>query len=170
MPTPDTTKYWIGSDYHLYHYKIIQYGRPEDYQEKLIKGLDVIDKKDVFINLGDICIGRDTEANEFFYNDVYGKHILVRGNHDNKSLTFYNKYWDFVCDEFMLRWHGKNILFSHLPIEKREGIDFNIHGHFHTMKREERLAEYPWYDDKYHKLISMEDLDYKPILLSSLIK
>lgn len=167
------------SDTHFHHKKIIQYGRPENFEELLMSGLEEIQQDDLMIHLGDVCIGGDEEWNKFLYNDVYGKHILVRGNHDHKSLTFYAKYWDFTCDEFILRWHGFNLLFSHEPRPKRDGIDFNIHGHLHSKERFNRRFEdgvvieneFSFdYDSQYHKLVSMEKSNYRPVLLRELIK
>lgn len=164
------------ADSHLFHNKIIEYGRHPDYQAKILKALSVIKENDVLIHLGDVCIGRDAEANQIF-KDLKCRKILVLGNHDGKSLTFYYKYWDFVCDTFTLRYFGKRLLFSHRPQLVSEEYDLNIHGHLHSMMRKDngtgidRILEMGFpYDKKYHKLVSMEDNDYKPYLLSSLVK
>jgi calcineurin-like phosphoesterase family protein len=164
------TQIIIVSDTHFNHKKIISYGRVEDYEKQLKKNLKKFYKSDCFlIHLGDVCIGKDDDSNKFF-KDLKINRVLVRGNHDEKSLTFYSKYWNMVCDELVIESYGKRILFSHAPLEKRDGIDLNIHGHLHTMERSDRVSAYPFYDDKYHKLISMEYLNYKPVLLKDFIK
>jgi len=125
--------------------------------------------KSVLIHLGDICIGKDEENNKWFRDNTGLKTILIKGNHDQKTNTFYNKYWSTVCDCFVLEYHDKMILFSHKPMPRIDGIDYNIHGHLHTMKRDDRLNEYPWYDTNYNKLVSMEELNYKIINLSNFL-
>lgn len=163
-------QYYIISDTHLSHKKMIVHGRPENFEDLIKQSVIDIPLYSVTIHIGDICIGNDKENNCFFYHNTGLKTILVKGNHDNKSDTFYNNYWGMVCEEFVLEHRGKRILFSHEPKQKRDGIDLNIHGHLHTMEREDRLKEYPWYDESYHKLVSMEYQSYKPINLNDLIK
>lgn len=168
----------IFSDPHLFHRKMIQWGRPEDYEERIKKNLkDYLGKNDVVICLGDICMSNDVDANnEFMKLFITNQSMLVRGNHDRKSLTFYHKYWNNVVDEFVLEYHGKRILFSHEPKPKRDDIDINIHGHLHTLSRKtsegiDRTEALGFnYDKSYHYLISMEDNNYKPYILKSIIK
>jgi calcineurin-like phosphoesterase family protein len=168
---------WICSDTHLSHGNIIKYGRPENFEELIKKSLNNVEDDDILIHLGDICVGKDVDNNQFFAN-IKGKHILVRGNHDGKTPSFYLRYWDFVCEEVVMKYHGKIILFSHKPKAKRDGIDFNIHGHLHEPGRFNRRVslekelrdEFDFdYDDKYHKLISMEELNYNLISLDKII-
>lgn len=162
-------QYYIFSDTHLSHKKMVTYGRPENFEDLIKESVSKLDLNAVLIHLGDICIGHDEDNNKWFYDNTGLKTILVKGNHDNKTNTFYNKYWGMVCDEFVLKTHNKVILFSHAPQPKRDGIDINIHGHLHTMEREDRIKAYPWYDESYHKLVSMEYQNYKPINLNDLI-
>jgi calcineurin-like phosphoesterase family protein len=91
--------------------------------------------------------------------ELPGRKILVLGNHDHKSPQYYMKHgFDFACYEFTWR----NYLFTHHPIQDTRG-KINIHGHFHTMPK--NMEDYPWYDKKIHKLISMPDNNYQPIKL-----
>lgn len=163
-------QYLITSDTHLGHHKIIEYGRPMNYMERIYKWFGILKSDDVLIHLWDFCIGRDAHWHEEF-KAVDCKKILVRGNHDHKSITWYmNNGWDFVCDGFNLRYGSKNILFTHKPKCKSESFDLNIHGHFHTMERPERIAEFKCeYDTNYHKLISLEKNNYQLTNLQSLI-
>ena len=159
----------ITSDTHFGHKRIIDYGRDADFENKILESFKELTSDDILIHLGDVCIGQDARFNELF-KSLPCKCVLVKGNHDGKTLTFYSKYWDFVCDEFMLRFHGLNILFSHKPRKKRSNIDLNIHGHLHVLDRFNNRTEDGVvvddefgfeYDLKYHKLISLEANDYK---------
>ena len=71
------------------------------------------------MNLGDICIGKDEEWHLRLMDATSGfkRKILVRGNHDNKSYSWYYDHgWDFVCETMRMRFRGKEIVFSHMPI------------------------------------------------------
>ena len=138
--------------------------RPKDFQHKIYMGLQNINKNDVLIHLGDICIGDDSPNNLFLTSSVDCKKILVRGNHDNKSDSWYYEHgWDFVCDLFVLKKFGKRIVFSHEPIPQH-GADLNIHGHWHDNDHRIEPDFYHWYGDK-HRLLALEHTNYKPVEL-----
>ncbi len=163
-------RYWILTDTHLGHAKMLEYeSRPANFEEKIFKGLSVIGKDDVLIHLGDICIGSDAEWNMYLYTAVNPdtKRILVRGNHDNKSDTWYYDHgWDFVCDSLTMNKYGKRILFSHIPQKDVGQYDINIHGHCHSKKR--KIEFEPDMSDK-QKLLAIELTNYKPVLLRTFI-
>lgn len=135
-------KYYITTDTHFGHNMLVENKhRDYGYEEIILNNIEKI-KGDVFIHLGDICIGNDLFWNKRFIEIVkknFKKVILVRGNHDNKSYNwYYNLGWDFVCETMRLRFHGKEILFSHLPILIEDSkytlyhkVDYNLHGHMH---------------------------------------
>ncbi len=88
--------------------------------------------------------------------------------------------WDWVGNSFSDTYFGKKILFSHTPLEAGEN-DLMIHGHFHNNLH--RLLEKQWVtpDEEErnkkdlanltskHKLLAIEDTNYQPVLLESLI-
>lgn len=161
-------KIWITADTHFNHKKIIEYGRVENY-EQLIKEnlLKFVKKDDLLIHLGDVCIGKDKESNNWFKENLGCKTYLVLGNHDNKTLTWYlNNGWDSVVDTFFLKTHDQKILFSHEPIHITEDIDVNYHGHLHSTSRDSYKDKYHFIDAR-HKLVSLEDNNYLPIELKT---
>lgn len=162
---------YISSDFHFNHQMLVDKGyRPCNYDSLLWKELFNLPKDSLLINLGDVCIGNDLEIhnNLALKNNI--KKILVKGNHDNKSTHWYlNHGWDFVCEQFQDTYFGKKIVFSHVPV-KDYGFDLNIHGHFHTTSREEYIKEYNEILSNKHKLVSLEELNYKPISLETLLK
>lgn len=169
---------WITTDTHFGHRNMEIYcKRPHDFENRISKGLfNACKFGDILIHLGDVCIGKD----EYWHNSciipLNCKKWLIRGNHDKKSNTWYLSHgWDFVGEEFVLRYGNKNILFSHEPLPKRENIDVNIHGHIHNhlerLLNKEFVVEHEqernanWlndYDKNYHKLISLEETNYQP--------
>ena len=165
-------KIYLITDTHFNHKKLIEYGRPEDFDDLLYKGLKELPLDCLLIHLGDICIGND-EAVHRHINQATGsliKKILVRGNHDKKSNNWYLEHgWDFVCEQFSDTYFGKKILFSHIPVAWDGYYDLNIHGHFHDSDHRRHEKELMAIKNGYQKLLALEYTDYKPILLEKFI-
>jgi len=130
---------YLTTDTHFGHKKIIEYGRPKNYGERIVHGFNAIKEGDTLIHLGDICIGQD-EFWSYIFRALPCNRILVRGNHDHKSAEWYLTHgWHSVCDSFQMIYEGKNIVFSHCPVTPDywfnkthyDRYDFNIHGHLH---------------------------------------
>ena len=164
--------YWLISDTHFNHEKLTEWGgRSGDWQEQLWKGLKEIPEGDTLVHLGDICIGNDREIHTKLENaTLHLKNIiLVRGNHDKASLTFYNERWSFVCDGLELLYMGHYLHLTHRPARPQGNTTWNIHGHTHgNHHRSEEYLEY--YSPQYHIDISPELVGYKPIRLDTLLK
>lgn len=159
-------KYYLISDTHLGHTKLIEWGRDAMFETKIKTGLNVISPEDVLIHMGDVCIGNDEVNNKIFTN-LPCKKVLVKGNHDNKSNAWYQKVgWDFVCERFDLKLFGKNIVFTHIPTLIMED-EINIHGHTHG--NDHREAEYKQYYTERHIDISPELVGFVPLSLEKLI-
>lgn len=126
-------KIYIVSDTHLNHKIALEKGWVT---EKKINSffkqrLQIISPSNILIHLGDVSLGDDLIAHKSITNENMNC-ILVRGNHDNKSLQWYlDAGWNFVCDRFSLHMYGYEIIFSHVP--KRHGAinQINICGHMH---------------------------------------
>lgn len=161
-------KFYIISDTHFNHDNIIKFcGRPEDHEKKLFKGMSAIREEDCIIHLGDICIGNDLEVHEKFIKPLKCKKILVAGNHDSKSLSWYMEHgWDFACNEFRMSYGGKKLVFSHIPIAWDGLWELCIHGHLHNLaRRNESGAPLVWF-----RLYAPEQRNYLPVELNNLIQ
>lgn len=161
-------KYYLITDTHFGHQKLIEKGyRPADFEKQIINGIDrTIDHTHTLIHLGDVCMGNDRINNKKL--DYFFKKILVRGNHDHKSDSwYYDQGWDFVCDQFTLKKFSKTIVFSHEPLKEFEG-DINIHGHWHDNDHRKEPDFERWYG-KRHKLLAMELTNYQPVELHKFI-
>jgi calcineurin-like phosphoesterase family protein len=162
--------YHIISDTHLNHTKMDTWGgRSGDWQEQILAGLRRIPKGDILIHLGDICIGEDEEAYRKIKAATDGvRCILVRGNHDRKSLTWYQERWDLAADGLDLLFNGHYLHLTHRPQRSRANISYNIHGHTHgNLHRSEEYVDF--YHKEYHIDISPELVGYKPIRLDTLL-
>ncbi|MCK9463414.1 MAG: metallophosphoesterase [Proteobacteria bacterium] len=173
---------WIITDTHFNHDKMVEYcGRPEDFNVRIWKGLDVIREDDLLIHLGDVCIGKDAEVHERL-SKLRCKKVLTRGNHDGKSYGWYLSHgWDSVCESITLEFGGNKVIFSHLPLRESSEWDLNIHGHFHNNLH--RLLDGIYVVDgeeernkinlsnltPKHILLSLEEEGYMPKLLTKLL-
>ena len=148
--------YYVIADTHFYHDMMIEKGyRPSDYNNLLFKSLSQITKWDTLIHLGDLSFYRNDEINRYI-ETIIGKKILLRGNHDKKSHSYYEgNGWTFVADEIMIKRGGYDIVFSHKPVPISGDKRINIHGHFHTTLDSHHKDEYSTTDN--HILISMEE-------------
>jgi len=172
-----TRKIYVSSDWHFNHMKMLDYGRLPGFEFELYKNLMALTEMDTLINLGDICIGKDADVHRIIVSNLRCKKILVRGNHDSKSTKWYLEHgWDMVVDGFVMNYKGKKILFTHIPKEASFKYDMNIHGHLHTFERADndtgvnRIEEMNFdYEPNYHKLVSSEYSNYKPILLDTYV-
>ena len=125
-------KIWLTTDTHFGHDKLVEFGRPVDFEVRISRGLQQIPAGDMLIHLGDVNMGEDAVWHAHLMSKLKGlKTILVKGNHDNKSDKWYYEHgWDFVCQNYTNFYKKKRILFSHRP-QPDGKYDINIHGHFH---------------------------------------
>lgn len=164
--------HWIIADSHLGHKKLQEVaGWPKQAESKILRGLlKNVAKDDVLIHLGDVSLGKDSPHHYEITAAIRGKKILVRGNHDNKSLAwYYERGWDAVVDRMDLNIFGEQIAFSHMPLIPRlyGSWGVNIHGHMHSNCHD---AEFPWKADDTHIQVSMEEFNFQPVALQTLIK
>lgn len=161
-------KTWLITDTHFGHDKMVQYcGRPEDFSSIILNNLlKIVQPDDTLIHLGDICIGQDVLWHQRLAI-IDCRKILVRGNHDHKSDSWYmSNGWDFVCNSFTTKFIGKDLLFSHEPLPIVDN-NLNIHGHFHnTLHHEDMFGSLTLN----HICLSIEETNYKPVLLETIIK
>jgi calcineurin-like phosphoesterase family protein len=158
-------KYYITSDTHFNHSKLLEWcKRPDNYEQLLINGFKSLTRTDVLIHLGDICMGDNKKVHTDIISPLPCKKILVLGNHDNKSIFWYlNNGWDFVCQRFDCKLYGYKVSFTHKPIPWDGEYDVNIHGHLHD------LSHRPDTTRKNSLLISLEFQGYNPQSLEELL-
>jgi calcineurin-like phosphoesterase family protein len=161
-------KIWLTTDTHLSHARMIEFGRPPDYEDRILKNFSVVKEDDLLIHLGDICIGRDEYNHKRFFDVVKCKSWLIKGNHDKKSFTWYmNHGWSFVGEQISLRFGGRDILISHRPVDMKDSLfEINIHGHLHDNIH--RIEEHSFFGPKNH-LLALERTNYQPVLLENIL-
>lgn len=165
-----TRKIWIISDTHFNHQAMIEYcNRPLNFEKRIYTQLCLLDKEDILIHLGDICLGKDQDMHDKYISNIPCKKILVRGNHDHKSNTWYlNNGWTFICKTFRDKYFGKKILFSHKPMID-DGYDLNLHGHFHNSNHHMHEPELIAIKNNKQHCFILEHTSYSPRTLESII-
>ena len=66
-------KYWVTTDTHFGHDKMMEYcGRPKGFEDLIFKyHSEIIKKDDVLVHLGDFCIYNDEKWHDEFIADLY---------------------------------------------------------------------------------------------------
>lgn len=164
-------RYWLTTDTHFNHGMLSKTGlRPVGYEDKILSGLykNVLNT-DVLIHLGDVAWSNGWKWIRKL-TDIGCTLWLVKGNHDKNSNTwFFDNGFNFVGNEFSIKYMGFNILFSHIP-KPVENYDINIHGHFHNTdfrKHEPHIASIL---TEKHYLLALEYNNYQPWFLDNILK
>lgn len=163
------------------HDNIVKYcGRPDNHEQLIIDNWNnTVGENDIIIHLGDIAAGikgRDDTLKEIF-GKLNGRKILIKGNHDHKTNTWYKQHLGF---EDVLGWMiMDDVLLFHYPLRvneyssereiarvedmkrrvEKEGVNHIIHGHVHN-----RSTDLP-----NHYNVSVEAIDYTPIEINELL-
>lgn len=132
---------FVISDTHFYHKNVIRYcNRPyctvEEMNWSLINNWNqFINYDDIVIFCGDFCFCRTAEKKEVtsaLTEQLNGYKIIVKGNHDFKSLKYTDCGWD---GEFYQEWiFNDRFSFRHRPdnlLTDAENFDFIFYGHVH---------------------------------------
>ena len=172
---------WLTTDLHFSHKGMIELcGRPQDFEKRIVRHWDrLVKPSDTVICLGDICIGDDKAVHEKYIQQLPGFKILVKGNHDKKSDTWYESNgWQICCESMVINRYGHKVLLSHRPpstkvlaaydedwrLKQSDLYDLSIHGHQHT------LMPKNYTPDKVRFLLSLEYENYEPVLFQSFIQ
>ncbi len=105
------------ADTHFDHDKLSEYdARPVDFTSRIISNCHkVLKEDDLLIHLGDFMMGKPEKWTAIL-SAIPGRKVLVKGNHDSKSYSWYmNNGFNFSCRDFGWRLFGIKILFSHRP-------------------------------------------------------
>lgn len=136
---------WFISDTHWHHSKIIEFcNRPftsiEEMNEKLIENWNsVIKPGDTVFHLGDFCFGGSKAWNDLL-DRLNGNIVLVKGNHDEKSLRQgYMMRFKWVGYQLHLLIEGRSIYLNHFPFlcyggtyRSSENQVWQLFGHIHS--------------------------------------
>jgi len=132
---PITHNIWIISDTHFFHENIGRYcNRPENWQELIIKNWnDLISPDETVLHLGDFSFGKRSNF-DLLIEQLHGKIILIRGNHDRLSRLRYEARGVTIVNEpiYVELDEKMKIVFSHWPVVPLDDGVINLHGHIHN--------------------------------------
>ena len=164
MARPPIT--WVTTDWHFGHRRMEELcGRPGTFAVDIWREhCKVVAEQDIVVNLGDLIFYGDPamEALIEMANDRASRNVLVLGNHDKKTKTWYrNLGFDVVCDGIII----DGCLLTHKPTPPPPGL-LNIHGHWHNLG--DRINESPGYDPARQFCVSLEHTGYRPLKLADI--
>lgn len=143
----ETDRVFFTSDTHFWHTNIIKYcNRPfktvEEMNDELISRWNkVIEKDDIVFHLGDFSFGGPNKT-KAIKEQLNGKIILVKGNHDYKSTL---QYFDHVSDQQLIMIGDDIIYLNHYPFSTFAGTYRNnvyqLFGHVHTCKHSDNIED-----------------------------
>ena len=160
---------WLTSDCHFNHLNIIKYEpetRPfnsiEEMNKELIKRWnDKVKTEDIVYVLGDFIMGKADQV-ENIVQQLNGKIILIRGNHDSRNkLEEYDRLGIEVKDIAYLQYKGRFFIMCHFPIASEEFMymvrESNsevilLYGHIHSN------AQPGYIDGTYHVGVDTNNL------------
>ena len=175
----DPSRYYVISDLHLGHQKIINFvhegteqviranpstGKPFDsiqqHDEYLIAQWNAtVNPGDTVYFLGDLAFDKKHLA---YAGRLNGRKIIIPGNHDIFPAKDYLAYFDDVRST-MVR---DGIIFTHVPVHP-ECVEFrfklNVHGHIHHTKINNPKYYNVCLEHLYHR-------QYKPIPLTEILQ
>lgn len=175
---------WIISDTHFNHMKMCDYcDRPKDFSRKIVcHWRAMVAPNDLIYHLRGFYLGSRSGFAD--YVDLLpGVKILIKGNHDREKDDWYlNRGFAAVMNfaAIIARINVKKnkehflyirVLLSHRPMiipQFKKYKTINIHGHFHNSTHaacsiEPEVVARLTSD---HYLFSLEDTNYKPVLLN----
>lgn len=150
--------YLVG-DTHFGHKGVTRF-RPmfssdQDHDLTILENINsVVNKRDTLWMLGDIAFNNEAIK---LLGEIRTKNInVILGNHDLKDKMLWVRYANNVFGAIK----RNRMWWTHIPIHPQElrGIP-NVHGHCHN-----KPIDDPWYF-----CVSLEQIDYKPIMLHDVI-
>ncbi len=161
------------SDTHFDHANVIKYcNRPfknvEDMNEVIINNWNsVVGKDDIIYHLGDFAFYIQDLCETV--NRLNGKIFLIRGNHDRKTITYYNNSGlEIIPTQTKLDEY--KIILSHRPLmdDQIPSGYINVHGHIHERYLQDIYPSESYSKEK-HFNASADVIEFKPISVDKLL-
>ena len=142
----DGSKIYFTSDLHFGHEAILKYcNRPfanvEEMNQKLIENWNKkVPEDGLVFNLGDFAWG-GYPFWKSMREQLNGKIILIKGNHDEKNLTQTGaqELFEFVTYQMKIQIEGRKIYLNHYPFlcyagtyRDANGLEYEAFGHVHS--------------------------------------
>ena len=95
---------------------------------------EVVPEDGIVVHCGDFMLPHNEDIKEYnrYLNQLNGRVLLLRGNHDRASLDWVSDKLIAVRDQAMIVVDGVKIYAQHYPCAAFNG-DYHIYGHVHTL-------------------------------------
>jgi len=132
--------YWFTADTHFGHANIIKYcNRPFKEESEMNKVIianwnSVVNKNDLVYHLGDFCFGNKDYYFNAFFEQLNGKIILIKGNHDKLSAKNRDKFFAYSDSYREIEVNGQDITLCHYSMRvwnKSHRGSWHLYGHSH---------------------------------------
>ena len=103
--------------------------------QTLIKNWNAVVPEDgIVVHCGDFMLPHNEDIKEYnkYLNQLHGRVLLLRGNHDRASLDWVSDKLIAVRDQAMIVVDGVKIFAQHYPCATFNG-DYHVYGHIHTL-------------------------------------
>lgn len=168
------SKIFVISDTHFSHANILNFkdDKGDHFRGDRFKNVDemnefmvsqwnsVVRPEDKVYHLGDVYFGPQEKADRLL-SRLVGHKRLILGNHDKGKDTVLLKHFEKIMVSRVFREFG--FLLTHIPVHpgslREDKYGRNVHGHIHQNS----------ILDKRYVNVSVEQIDYKPVELMSLV-
>ena len=154
-------KYWYIADSHFNHPNII------DYCNRPFKNVDVMDNTiikrwnervkpdDIVIHVGDFGFLRGHKNQQYYFGQLNGTIVLLKGNHDGNNSVRTN------IESMVMRYGGEDWWIQHHPTLKySNNICGHVHNHWKTHKSHGKVCVN----------VGVDVWDFRPIDIQDILK
>ena len=173
------------ADWHYGHRNIILYDRrpfadTDEMNRVLVENWNrVVQPDDLVYVLGDMfwCVpGKACQV----LDQLAGKKVLIRGNHDDTEHTRFRNCFDGIYDYLEIEDEGRPVVLCHYPIpfyKNQPGGWYHLYGHVHVTPDADMILDLKrrW-EEQYHRPFRMYNvgammpcMDYTPRTLDEIL-
>jgi calcineurin-like phosphoesterase family protein len=168
MNNIDPANTYFFSDPHFDHTNIIKYcHRPfktiHDMNEALLHNYNkTVKQNSLVFFLGDMAFGRNSHNPLWWFNQLKGHIIYIKGSHDRG--IYHNKLRNIEVHNYkIIKVNELNFYLVHNPADLPQWHDWVIHGHLHDKA--------PFIDfQRKHINVSVDAVNFKPVRLFNILR
>ena len=170
---------YFTSDQHFFHDNVIKYcDRPFSSVEEMNAIIsrnycEVVGVNDLVMFLGDISIKRGSKYKAIIselVKSLPGHKILIRGNHDQYTNTFYREECGFLESVRIKRLEHMVLTHNPLDFTEEDSGKYLIHGHSHCPVPVENFSHTGFLSSQKVYDVGVDANNYYPISLDYVIK
>lgn len=151
---------WFSSDIHFGHENVIKFcDRPfkdiDDMKEQIIKNHNrLVKPEDLVVHVGDMFFYHRPEEMKEVLDQMNGRKVLVRGNHDQKPRQMMNAGYQICVEQMDFIIANQRVHVSHYPYR----MDEKLMRYLKIKKKVHKLLGLrPIYFEKYHERRPKDD-------------